>query len=79
MFLLLQWYGDVELNPGPQKLKTESLLVYHWNLNSLYSHNFSKLTQLKLISMYKHDFICLSETYLDSTIPDSLLEIDGYN
>ena len=29
--------------------------------------------------MYKHDFICLSETYLDSTIPDSLLEIDGYN
>ena len=29
--------------------------------------------------MYKHDFICLSETYLDSPIPDSLLEIDGYN
>ena len=29
--------------------------------------------------MYKHDFICLSETYLDSAIPDSLLEIDGYN
>ena len=23
--------------------------------------------------------ICLSETYLDSTIPDSLFEIDGYN
>ena len=29
--------------------------------------------------MYKCDFICLSETYLDSTTPDSLLEIDGYN
>ena len=29
--------------------------------------------------MYKHVFICLSETYLDSTIPDSLLETDGYN
>ena len=29
--------------------------------------------------MHKHDFICLSETYLDSSIPDSLLEIDGYN
>ena len=27
--------------------------------------------------MYKQDFICLSETYLDSTIPDSLLEIGG--
>ena len=29
--------------------------------------------------MYKHDFICLSETYLDSSTPDGLLEIDGYN
>ena len=29
--------------------------------------------------MYKHDFICLSEAYLDATVFDSLLEIDGYN
>ena len=29
--------------------------------------------------MYKHDFLCLLETYLDSSVPDSLLEIDGYN
>ena len=29
--------------------------------------------------MYKHDFICLSETCLDSSVHDSLLEIDGYN
>ena len=28
--------------------------------------------------MPKHDFICLSETYLDSSTPDGLLEIDGY-
>ena len=28
--------------------------------------------------MCKHDFICLSETYLDSSTPDRLLEIDGY-
>ena len=30
------------------------------------------------ISMYKHDFICLSETYLDSSTLGSLLKIDGY-
>ena len=30
------------------------------------------------ISMYKHDFICLWETYLDSSTPDRRLEIDGY-
>ena len=49
------------------------------NLNSLPAHNFSKLTRLKaFISMYKHDFICLWETYLDISVPDSLLEIDGH-
>ena len=73
-------HGDIEINPGPKKLKKNSLSVCHWNLNSLSAHNFSKLTQLKAyISIYKHDFICLSETYLNSSIPDSLLEIDGYN
>ena len=30
------------------------------------------------ISMCKHYFMCLSETFLDSSTPDNLLEIDGY-
>ena len=76
----MQCHGDIELNPGPKKLRNKSLSVCHWNLNSLTAHNYSKLMQLKAYtSMYKHDFICLSETYLDSSTPDSLLEIDGYN
>ena len=80
IFALLQCHGDIELNTGPKKLRNKSLSVCHWNLNSLTAHNYSKLTQLKAYtSMYKHDFICLSETYLDSSTPDSLLEIDGYN
>ena len=80
IFALLLCHGDIEINPGPKKLKKNSLFVCHWNLISLSVHNFPKLTQLKgYISIYKHDFICLSETYLDSSIPDSLLEIDGYN
>ena len=29
-------------------------------------------------SVYKYDFICLSETYLDSSIPDNLIDIEGY-
>ena len=56
------------------------LSVCHWNFHSLSAHNFSKLTQMKaFISMYKHDCACLSETFLDSSTPDGLLEIDGYN
>ena len=80
IFALLLCHGDIEINPGPKKLKKNSLSVCHLNLNSLSAHNFSKLTQLKTyISISKHDFICLSEIYIDSSIPDSLLEIDGYN
>ena len=78
--VLLQCHGDIERNPGPKKLKKNSVSAFHWNLNNLSVHDFSKLTQLKAyISMYKHDFICLSETYLDSATPANLLEIDVYN
>ena len=79
IFVLLLCRGDIESNPGPKKLKKSYLSVYHWNLNSLSAHSFSKFTQMKAyISMYKHDFIYLSDTYLDSSTPDSLLEIDGH-
>ena len=30
-------------------------------------------------STYIYNLICLSEKYLDSSIPDSLLNIEGYN
>ena len=80
MFLLLRSHGDIELNPGPRKSKENNLSVCHWNLNSITAHNFSKLTQLKAyISTYKYDFICLSETYLDSSTPNNLIDIEGYN
>ena len=57
-----------------------TLSICHWNLNSITVYNFSKPTKLKAyILTYKHDFICLSETYLDSLIPDNLIDIKGYN
>ena len=37
-----------------------------------------KLTQLKANSIYKYDFICLPETYLDILIPDNLIDIECY-
>ena len=78
ILIILRCHGDIELNPGPRKLKN-TFSVCHWNLNSLSAHNFSKLTQLKAyISVYKYDFICLSETYLDTKIPDNLIDIEGY-
>ena len=79
IFSFLYCHGDIELNPGPRKSKGNTLSMCHWNLNSIPAHNFSKLTQLKAyVSTYKYDFICLSETYLDSSIRDEKIEIDGY-
>ena len=74
--------GDVEVNPGPKNSVSECLSICDWNLNSILAHDYSKLFLLKAyISVHKFDIICLSETYLDSTVPlyvDKLV-ISGYN
>ena len=54
----------------------------HWNLNSIWAHNFLKLSLLRAyITVHEFDVICLSETYLDSSIlhDDVNLQISGYN
>ena len=66
-----QW--DVELNQGPKRNAAQTLSVCHWNLNSIFGHNFAKLYPfIAYGSVQKFDIICLSETYLES------LEISGY-
>ena len=77
--LLITLSGDVELNPGPKRNTVQTLSICHWNLNSICAHNFAKLTLLRAyVSVHKFDIICLSETYLDSSIDDVSLEISGY-
>ena len=67
--LLITLSGDVELNPGPKRKATQTLSICHWNLNSICAHNFAKLSLLRAyVSVQKFDIICLSETYLDSSI-----------
>ena len=76
---LLILCGDIELNPGPKDAKYLSLC--HWNLNSIAAHNFPKFSALKAFNTtINFDFICLSESYLDSTISsdDKNLCLDGY-
>ena len=74
--------GDAEVNPGPKNSVSECLSICHWNLNSILTHVYSKLFLLKaFISVHKFDINCLSETYLDSTVPvdDDNLVVSGYN
>ena len=70
ILLILFVSGDVELNPGPKNRNScYNFSICHWNLNSITAHNFAKLNLLQAYNTI-HDFdtICLSESYLDSSI-----------
>ena len=74
--------GDNEKNPEPKPNFYQRFSIFHWNLNSISVHNFLKLSLLSAyIIVHKFDVICLSETYLDSSIlhDDNNLQIPGYN
>ena len=83
MFLLLLICAvDIKLNPGPRKNNVSHNFYFcHWNLNSIAAHNFSKLSLLEAYNVeHKFDMICLSETFLGSSIPsnDESLNMKGY-
>ena len=65
---------DIETNPGPkQSFSSQGLKISDWNLNSLSSHIYKKVSLLSaFISVHKFDIICLSEACINSeTLPDS--------
>ena len=73
--------GDVEINPEHLNNCKEYFSICHWNLNSISTHDSSKLFLLKAyIILHKFGIICLSETTLDSIIPndEDKLQIPGY-
>ena len=74
--------GDVEFNSGPKEDKScDNFSLCHWNLNSIAVHDFSNLSLLEAYnSHHMYDTICLSKTYLDSSVPydDPRLNLSGY-
>ena len=81
--ILTKRSGDIEQNHRPKSNSSQSFVkICHWNHNSISAHNFIKVSLLKTyIATDKLDVICLSETYLDSSISndDENLEIPGYD
>ena len=79
LFYLFILGGDIEVNPGPNS--SHELSVCHWNLDSIVSHNFAKLSLLEAYNaIHNFDTICLSATYLDSSVlsENPSLSLDGY-
>ena len=76
--LLLITHGDIETNPGPKSKNSKYFSCCHWNVNSILAHD--KLSLLTAYNSTQHyDIICISETYLDSSIDENILKLDGYS
>ena len=72
--ILLSW--DIELNPGPPTNIGQNLSVFHYNVNSLSVHNFSKISLIKSFNAIHHfDMIFISETFLDSSFSSDVREL----
>ena len=80
--VLIPKAGNIELNPGSPKNYHSYFSCCHWNVNSLATDNYSKVVALKAYnSIYKYDFICIRETFLDSSFEsdDKNLMLEGYD
>ena len=75
--------GDIESNPGRRRSDScYNFSICHWNLNSMTAHIFEKINLLEAYNIInKFEVICLSESYLDSSIAsdNDNLNIKGYN
>ena len=59
--------GDIETNPGPEKLVNQNISLCHWNLNGISTNNYIKISLLEAYNaVHDFDIICLSETFLNS-------------
>ena len=79
--IVLKLSSDIEENPGSKPSSNQSFSICHWNLNSIFAHNYIKVSLLRAYtSTHKFDVICIFKTYLDSDTSDDdiNLKISGY-
>ena len=77
---LLLLSGDLEVNRG--RKRSSNIKFCQWNLNGLAAHDFIKVPLIKaFITTSNFDIVCLSEMFLDSTIPDDdvNIQVNGYS
>jgi exonuclease III len=83
LVLLILKCGDIHRNPGP--VNENLLTICHINVNSLYvrtdpnpSHKVDEIYSKYCIEK-KCSIICVSETWLNPSIPDTNIELPGYD
>ena len=75
--MLLITYGDIETNLGPRSKNSKRFPCCYWNVDSILAHD--KLSLLAAYKSTQHDIICISKTYLDSSIAENTLKLDCYS
>ena len=73
--------GDIKTNPVPRRNLSNHFTICHWNLKSISAHNFANIQLLKTyLAVHKLDIVCLSETYLNTSLPfdNDNVNINGY-
>ena len=61
--------GDVEVNPGPKNNVSECLSICHWNLNSIFAHDYSKLFLLKAYFWFTNLILFVSQKHMIHLFP----------
>ena len=68
------------MHPNPGPCHGNIFKFCHWNLDSITVNNFIKIPLIEAYnSVYNYDIIALSETYLDSSIPNENISLTGFS
>ena len=74
VFYLILLCGDIEINPGHNKVK-----IMHWNVNSISTDNICRKTFIETFNFTEnYDVIAITESNIHSNVPDEDLTIEGY-
>ena len=76
-YVILMLCNDIQKNPGP--CGGNPLKILHWNLNSIKTDNYSRVSLIESFnSNLNYDIIGISETALHQSDTDDRLNIEGY-
>ena len=83
-FFVILYFCYILLTHGGKPRTKEELLYQLFflpvNLNGLSTHNYVKLSSLQAYnSVYKHNVICLLETYLDNSVLSDESDLNLFN
>ena len=69
---------DIDTNPGAKSENSKYFSCCQWHVNIILAHD--KLSFVIAYNSTQHyDIICISETYLDLSVYENTLKLDGYS